>query len=281
MTKSDILDYLTTRPKPSNIVAKTNGDEHSEGRVQKRESLSYGQEDELITLTRMGKMISDHMLHSTAKSSHVQSFIEVDVTDIVHWRKDHKDSFFEKTGEKLTFTPIFMIAIAQVLKKNPLLNIAFDGVDQVVKYQSINIGMAASLPDGNLIVPVIENTPHLDLIAMATKVNDLAFRSKSGKLLPDEVKGGTYTVTNVGPFGTLFGTPIINQPQSAILAIGSIRKMPRVVALNGVDTIAIRHVMYLSHSYDHRVINGALGGIFIKEIKEFLEAWKATDWAHY
>lgn len=276
LTKTDLKKYLAKRPQPQTKPKKT-PTKQRETTENKRTELPRGEADELITLSRMGKMISDHMLHSKTKAAHVQSFIEVDVTDIVQWRSQHKIPFREKTGQKLTFTPIFMMAVAKVLASNPLLNIAFDGVDKVVKYQSVNLGMATALPDGNLIVPIIANADQLGLVAMATHINDLAKRAKESNLQANEVYGGTYTITNVGAFGTVFGTPIISQPQSAILAIGAIRKMPRVITVDGVDTIAIRHTMYLSHSYDHRVVNGALGGIFIKEVKDFLEGWLANE----
>lgn len=276
LTKTDLKKYLAKRPQPQTKPKKI-PTKQRETTENKRTELPRGEADELITLSRMGKMISDHMLHSKTKAAHVQSFIEVDVTDIVQWRSQHKIPFREKTGQKLTFTPIFMMAVAKVLASNPLLNIAFDGVDKVVKYQSVNLGMATALPDGNLIVPIIANADQLGLVAMATHINDLAKRAKESNLQASEVYGGTYTITNVGAFGTVFGTPIISQPQSAILAIGAIRKMPRVITVDGVDTIAIRHTMYLSHSYDHRVVNGALGGIFIKEVKDFLEGWLANE----
>ena len=274
ITKIDLKRYLKTRPKKTTVV-KTNPT--TEKTTPKRMVLSHTEEDELITLSRMGKMIADHMLHSKEKAAHVQSFIEVDVTEIVNWRTQNKDIFLKKTGQKLTFTPIFLMAVAKAIADNPLINLSFDGVDKVVKHKNINIGIAAALPDGNLIVPVIQKANTLDLVAMATAVNDLATRSKKGALLPNEVMNGTYTVTNVGAFGTVIGTPIINQPQSAILALGAIRKMPRVITTDGKDTIAVRSVMYLSHSYDHRVINGALGGIFIKDIKDYLESWVNTS----
>ena len=223
----------------------------------------------------MGKMISDHMIHSVQKSAHVQSFIEVDVTNLVTWRSHNKDAFLKREGEKLTYTPVFMMAVAAAIKEYPLVNLSFDGDKKVAIRKDINLGIAAALGDGNLIVPVIHKADELNLIGMAKVVNDLALRAKNNKLKPDEIQGGTYTVTNVGGFGSLFGTPIINQPEAAILAIGAIRKVPAVLETPEGDVIAIRQKMFLSHSYDHRVINGALGGLFIKFIKDYLEAWDA------
>ena len=228
--------------------------------------------DEKIPLTRMGKLIAQHMVDSVATSAHVQSFVEVDVTNVVQWRNKIKKAFEEREGEKLTFTPIFMEAIAVALKKFPLMNISLDG-DTVIKKKNINLGMAAALPDGNLIVPVIKNADQLNLVGMAKTVNDLANRARSNALKPDEIKDGTYTVTNVGSFGSVFGTPIINQPQVGILALGAIRKLPAVIETPEGDFIGIRHKMFLSHSYDHRVVNGALGGMFVKTVADYLEAW--------
>ena len=228
--------------------------------------------DEVIQMSRMGKLIAKHMVDSVATSAHVQSFIEVDVTNIVNWRNKMKDAFLRQEGEKLTFTPIFMEAVAKALKKFPMMNISVNG-DTVIKKKNINIGMAAALPDGNLIVPVIKNADQLNLVGMAKVVNDLAERSRNNQLKPDEVQDGTYTVTNVGTFGSVFGTPIINQPQVGILALGAIRKIPSVIETSEGDYIGIRSKMYLSHSYDHRVVNGALGSMFAKSIADYLEAW--------
>jgi 2-oxoglutarate dehydrogenase E2 component (dihydrolipoamide succinyltransferase) len=228
--------------------------------------------DEVIPMTRMGKLIAKHMTDSVSTSAHVQSFIEVDVTNVVTWRNKVKDAFFKNEGEKFTFTPIFMEAVAKALKKYPMMNISVDG-DTVIKKKNINIGMAAALPDGNLIVPVIKNADQLNITGIAKVVNDLADRSRNNALKPDEVQGGTYTVTNVGTFGSVFGTPIINQPQVGILALGAIRKIPSVIETSEGDVIAIRSKMYLSHSYDHRVVNGALGSMFAKAIADYLEGW--------
>ncbi|WP_396633766.1 2-oxo acid dehydrogenase subunit E2 [Maribacter sp. R86514] len=228
--------------------------------------------DEVIPMSRMGKLIAKHMADSVSTSAHVQSFIEVDVTNIVTWRNKIKDAFFKREGEKFTFTPIFMEAVAVALKKYPMMNISVDG-DNVIKKKNINIGMAAALPDGNLIVPVIKNADQLNLLGIAKVVNDLADRSRNNALKPDEVQGGTYTVTNVGTFGSVFGTPIINQPQVGIMALGAIRKIPSVIETSEGDVIAVRSKMYLSHSYDHRVVNGALGSMFAKAVADYLEGW--------
>lgn len=278
VTKEDILAYVENRSKKIANEAKNStksAKKESKRPVAKEEVsvLEVQQGDELITLSRMGKLISDHMVHSKRKAAHVQSFIEVDVTNLVKWRSKVKDAFLKRENQKLTYTPIFMMAVAQAIKKYPLVNIMFDGEDKIVVKKSINLGMASALPDGNLIVPVIKNAEHLNLVGMTKSVNDLALRSKNNQLKPEDVKGGTYTVTNIGGFGSIFGTPIINQPESAILALGAIRKVPAVIETPDGDFIGIRQKMYISHSYDHRVINGALGGMFIKEIKDILEAW--------
>ncbi len=212
------------------------------------------------------------MVESVQTSAHVQSFIEVDVTNVWNWRKKVKSDFGKREGENLTFTPIFMEAIARALREHPMMNISLNG-DTIVKKKNINLGMAAALPDGNLIVPVIKNADQLNLVGMTKAVNDLAKRARENKLKPDDIQGGTYTVTNVGTFGSIMGTPIINQPQVGILALGTIRKMPAVIETPDGDFIGIRYKMFLSHSYDHRVVNGALGGQFVKTVKEYLEAW--------
>ena len=228
--------------------------------------------DEIIEMDRMRKLISGYMVASVQTSAHVQSFIEVDVTNIVKWRDKVKAEFEKREGEKLTFTPIFMEAVAKAIKDFPGINISVDD-DYIIKRKNINLGMAAALPNGNLIVPVIKNADQLNLVGMAKAVNDLGNRAKLGKLKPDDTQGGTYTVTNVGTFGSVFGTPIINQPQVAILALGAIRKVPAVVETPEGDFIAIRQKMFLSHSYDHRVVDGALGGSFVKRVAEYLEAF--------
>ncbi|SNR52705.1 2-oxoglutarate dehydrogenase E2 component (dihydrolipoamide succinyltransferase) [Lutibacter agarilyticus] len=234
--------------------------------------VSVNGEDEIIEMSRMGKLIAHHMVESIQTSAHVQSFIEVDVTNIVNWRNKVKDEFYKREGEKITYTPIFMQAVAIAIKEHPMINISVDG-DKIIKRKAINLGMAAALSDGNLIVPVIKNADQLNLVGITKAVNDLASRARKGKLNPDDIQGGTYTVTNVGSFGSVFGTPIINQPQVAILALGAVRKVPAVIETPEGDFIGIRHKMFISHSYDHRVVNGALGGMFIKTIKDSLEAW--------
>jgi 2-oxoglutarate dehydrogenase E2 component (dihydrolipoamide succinyltransferase) len=228
--------------------------------------------DEIVEMDRMRKLISGYMVASVQTSAHVQSFIEVDVTNIVKWRDKVKNVFEKREGEKLTFTPIFMEAVAKALKDFPGMNISVDG-DFIIKRKNINLGMAAALPNGNLIVPVIKNADQLNLVGMAKAVNDLGNRAKAGKLKPDDTQGGTYTVTNVGTFGSVFGTPIINQPQVGILALGAIRKVPAVIETPEGDFIGIRQKMFLSHSYDHRVVDGALGGSFVKRVADYLEAW--------
>jgi 2-oxoglutarate dehydrogenase E2 component (dihydrolipoamide succinyltransferase) len=228
--------------------------------------------DEIIEMDRMRKLISGYMVASLQTSAHVQSFIEVDVTNIVKWRDKVKSAFEKREGEKLTFTPIFMEAVAKALKDFPMMNISVDG-ENIIKRKNINLGMAAALPNGNLIVPVIKNADELNIVGMAKAVNDLGNRAKAGKLKPDDTQGGTYTVTNVGTFGSVFGTPIINQPQVGILALGAIRKVPAVIETPDGDFIGIRQKMFLSHSYDHRVVDGALGGSFVKRVAEYLEAF--------
>ena len=227
---------------------------------------------EVIEMTRMGKLIANYMIESKHVSAHATSFIEVDVTRIWNWRNKHKKAFESREGEKLTFTPIFIEAVAKALRDFPLMNISTDG-ERIFKKKNINIGMATALPNGDLIVPVIKNADQLSLVGLAKNVNDLAKRARENKLKPDEVKGGTYTVTNIGAFGNLFGTPILNQPQVGILAIGAIQKVPAVVETPEGDVIAIRYKLMLSHSFDHRVVNGALGGMFVQRVAKYLEQW--------
>nr|WP_314895958.1 dihydrolipoamide acetyltransferase family protein [uncultured Flavobacterium sp.] len=274
VTKNDILDYVKNRTSqpvvstPVPAVQKT----VSAPVAQKAAPVSVSGGDEIIEMDRMRKLIAGYMVASIQTSAHVQSFIEVDVTNIVKWREKNKNAFEKREGEKLTYTPIFMEAVAKALKDFPGMNISVDG-DYIIKKKNINLGMAASLPNGNLIVPVIKNADQLNLVGMAKAVNDLGGRAKAGKLKPDDTQGGTYTVTNVGTFGSVFGTPIINQPQVGILALGAIRKMPAVIETPEGDFIGIRQKMFLSHSYDHRVVDGALGGSFVKRVAEYLEAF--------
>ncbi len=282
VTKEDILNYLKTRgsvaasaPEASGEVTKPIAQPQVISKPQTA-PVSVNGGDEIIEMDRMRKLISGYMVASVQTSAHVQSFIEVDVTNIVKWRDKVKFAFEKREGEKLTYTPIFMEAVAKALKDFPMMNIAVDG-DFIIKKKNINLGMAASLPNGNLIVPVIKNADQLNLVGMAKAVNDLGGRAKAGKLKPDDTQGGTYTVTNVGTFGSVFGTPIINQPQVGILALGAIRKVPAVIETPEGDFIGIRQKMFLSHSYDHRVVDGALGGSFVKRVAEYLEAFDANS----
>lgn len=277
VTKTDILDYVANRQnnktQSSNIQAKPETlSVKPETPAAKAAPVSVNGGDEIVEMDRMRKLISGYMTQSLQTSAHVQSFIEVDVTNIVKWRDKAKNTFEKREGEKLTYTPIFMEAVAKALKDYPMMNISVDG-DYIIKKKNINLGMAAALPNGNLIVPVIKNADQLNIVGMAKAVNDLANRARIGKLKPDDTQGGTYTVTNVGTFGSVFGTPIINQPQVGILALGAIRKVPAVIETPDGDFIGIRQKMFLSHSYDHRVVDGALGGAFVKRVAEYLEAF--------
>ncbi len=293
VTKNDILEYIknkvnapATAPTPvaaapivtpvavveSQSVAPSSQPATSSNPQPKAVPVSVNGQDEIVEMDRMRKLISGYMVASLQTSAHVQSFIEVDVTTIWDWREKNKNAFEKREGEKLTFTPIFMEIVAKALKDFPMMNIAVDG-DYIIKKKNINLGMAAALPNGNLIVPVIKNADQLNLLGMAKAVNDLGNRAKAGKLKPDDTQGGTYTVTNVGTFGSVFGTPIINQPQVGILALGAIRKVPAVIETPEGDFIGIRKKMFLSHSYDHRVVDGALGGSFVKRVAEYMEAF--------
>ncbi|MBF4508037.1 2-oxo acid dehydrogenase subunit E2 [Flavobacterium sp. JLP] len=284
VTKDDILKYTEDRksgvvqaPKaveetPKAVVQAPKAVEPVVQKSQQTVPVSVNGGDEIIEMDRMRKLISGYMIASVQTSAHVQSFIEVDVTNIVKWRDKVKTAFEKREGEKLTFTPIMMEAVAKALKDFPGMNISVDG-EYIIKKKNINLGMAAALPNGNLIVPVIKNADQLNLVGMAKAVNDLGNRAKAGKLKPDDTQGGTYTVTNVGTFGSVFGTPIINQPQVGILALGAIRKVPAVIETPEGDFIGIRQKMFLSHSYDHRVVDGALGGSFVKRVAEYLEAF--------
>ena len=280
VTKEDILSYVKNRGsqpvaaavEPAKVVAAPVVAQAPVSKSQPATPISVNGGDEVIEMDRMRKLISGYMVASVQTSAHVQSFIEVDVTNIVKWRDKVKNAFEKREGEKLTYTPIFMEAVAKALKDFPGMNISVDG-DFIIKKKNINLGMAAALPNGNLIVPVIKSADQLNLVGMAKAVNDLGNRAKMGKLKPDDTQGGTYTVTNVGTFGSVFGTPIINQPQVGILALGAIRKVPAVIETPEGDFIGIRQKMFLSHSYDHRVVDGALGGSFVKRVAEYLEAF--------
>ena len=268
VTKKDILNYVSSGKKIKTIdpIVKSNKPINS---TQKPVKTISGQ-DEIIQMDRMRKLIADHMVNSVNTAPHVTSFVEADVTNMVLWRNKTKKEFLEKEGERLTFTPIFIEAIAKALRDYPLVNSSIDG-DNIIIKSNINIGMATALPSGNLIVPVIKNADQLNLVGLAKTVNDLANRAKLSQLKPDDISGGTYTVSNVGTFGNVMGTPIINQPQSGILALGAIKKKPAVIESESGDLIGIRHMMFLSHSYDHRNIDGALGGQFVRKVADYLE----------
>ena len=270
ITKNDILSFLSNR----NVIL--HKPIESDSNIIQPEKLDVSDfSDEVIEMTKMGKIISQHMIDSVKISAHVQSFIEVDVTNIYNWRDRVKAGFESREGQKITFTPIFIEAVAVALRQYPMMNISVSD-DKIILKKKINIGMATALADGNLIVPVIKNADQLNLVGMAKSVNDLASRARSNTLTPDDVAGGTYTVTNVGVFGSIMGTPIINQPQVGILAFGAIRKIPSVIETEEGDYIGIRKKMIISHSYDHRVVNGALGSKFIKAVKDYLENWNSN-----
>ena len=260
ITKNDLLNYISSSETTEKVSENILSNELS---------------DEIVEMSRMEKLISDHMISSKEKSAHVQAFIEADITNLWNWREKNKNIFFDRENEKITFTPIFIQIVAQVLREFPMLNISLDNYN-IIKKKSINIGMATALSDGNLIVPVIKNADQFSLLGLVKKVNDLAKRARNGNLEPDEVKDGTYTISNVGVFDTLMGTPIINQPQVGILAFGAINKKPSVIETDQGDFIGIRHKIILSHSFDHRIVNGAMGGMFIKRIKELIEGWDNT-----
>ncbi|BAX79410.1 dihydrolipoamide acetyltransferase family protein [Labilibaculum antarcticum] len=274
ITKKDILEYLKNKKsQPAKIipaepiVAPISSGPSAAVPAHK----SYdGENVEIIEMDRMRKLIAQYMVNSKQISPHVTSFIDVDVTGLVQWRNKVKDEFLKKENQKLTFTPIFVEAVTGALKDYPMVNISVDG-DRIIRKKYINIGMATALPSGNLIVPVIKAADELNLIGITTKVNDLADRARKNKLQPDEIKGSTFTITNLGAFGSTTGTPIINQPEVAILAVGAIKKKPAVIETPHGDTIGIRHIMVLSLSYDHRVVDGGLGGMFLKRIAENLE----------
>ena len=265
LTKKDLLTYLEggraqSAPAPAAPAATS------------APSITPTPGAEIIEMDRMRKLIADHMVHSVHTSPHVTSFVEADMTRVVQWRNKVKNTFQQKHGEKITFTPIIMEAIVKAIQDFPMINVSVDGT-KIMKHAHINVGMAAALPSGNLIVPVVKNANQLSLLGLTKAVNDLANRARNNALKPDEISGGTYTLTNVGTFGNVLGTPIINQPQVAIMAAGAILKKPAVIETPEGDMIGIRHKMFLSHSYDHRVVDGALGGMFVKRVAEYLEAW--------
>lgn len=276
VTKADILNYISNRGSSPAVAAApvvsapTQASAAPAAKEIKAPTVVAGPGDEIIEMDRMRKMIADHMVMSKHTSPHVTSFVEADVTNLVNWRNKTKNEFLKREGEKMTFTPLFIEAIVKAIKDFPMINVSISG-NTIIKKNNINIGMAAALPSGNLIVPVIKNADQLNLLGITKQVNDLANRARANKLKPDEIQGGTYTVTNVGTFGNVMGTPIINQPQVAILALGSINKKPSVIETPEGDFIGIRHKMFLSHSYDHRVVDGALGGQFVKRVADYLE----------
>ncbi|MBW6459025.1 MAG: 2-oxo acid dehydrogenase subunit E2 [Bacteroidales bacterium] len=270
LTKQDLLDYLQNRPSEEAAPEKSVAAKAVPSFEAPKVTTESG--DEIYEMDRMRKLIADHMVMSKQVSPHVTSFIDVDVTAIVNWREKNKDAFFDREKEKLTYTHIFIEAAAQILKEFPRVNASVDGMN-IIHRKKINIGMATALPNGNLIVPVIRNADQKNLLGIIKDVNDLANRARKNSLLPDEIQGGTFTVTNFGTFDSLTGTPIINQPQVAILGIGAIRKKPVVIETTQGDVIGIRHIMILSLAYDHRMVDGALGGMYLKRMKEMLEDW--------
>lgn len=272
VTKKDMLEYLKNRPvggqpqaAPAAPAPATKTD-----RAPQPMPVSVSGEDEIIEMDRMRKMIAERMVDSKRISPHVTSFVEADVTNLVYWRNRVKHQFKEREGEPITFTPIFIEAIVKAMKDYPMMNIQVDG-NKIIKKKDINIGMAVALPSGNLIVPVIHNADQLSLVGLTKKVNQLAKKARENKLSPDDLQGGTYTVSNVGSFGNVMGTPIIMQPQVGIMALGAVQKKPAVIETPAGDAIAIRHKMFLSHSYDHRVVDGSLGGMFVRRVADYLE----------
>jgi len=279
ITKNDIISYLSLKKGKSveqliNPFEEDNEDKIKSDYNVNSSNFSKGK-DQIIEMTRMEKIISSHMIDSLKNSAHVQSFIEVDVSDLWKWREKAKEYFLKRENQKLTFTPLFIYAVVNALRDYPLLNSLIEG-EKIILKNSVNIGIATALSNGNLIVPVIKNADHMNLIGLTKAVNDLAYRARNNDLKPDEVKGGTYTLTNIGNFASIMGTPIINQPQVGILAIGVIRKMPSVIETNKGDFIGVRRKVILSHSYDHRIINGEVGGLFIKKVAEYLENWEES-----
>ncbi len=278
ITKEDILSFVANRTAPAatqavsttSVAATPNPTPEAAAPVSASIKLNEG--DEIIQMDRVRKIIADAMVKSKHTSPHVTSFIESDVTNVVRWRTKHKDIFEKREGEKLTYMPIFVHAIVKAIQDFPMINVSVDG-DKIIKKKNINIGMATALPDGNLIVPVIKNADQLSLSGLAKAINDLAYRARNKKLRPEDTQGATYTISNVGGFGNLMGTPIIPQPQVAILAVGAIVKKPAVLETKDGDVIAIRNLMFMSHSYDHRVVDGSLGGMFLKHVHDYLQNW--------
>ena len=272
VTKQDLLDYIAQKGAgATKVQAPQSGSVESPKTTTPPVQVVSGS-DEIIEMDRMRKLIAEHMVMSKQTSPHVTSFVEADVTNMVRWRDRVKSAFEKRENEKLTFTPIFIEAVAKAIKDFPMINVSVNGQQIIVK-KDINIGMATALPSGNLIVPVIKRADLLNMVGLSKSVNDLANRARQNKLQPDEVRDGTFTLTNLGSFGNLMGTPIINQPQVAILAVGAIKKKPAVLETSDGDVIAIRHMMFLSLSYDHRVVDGGLGGSFVRRVADYLEAW--------
>lgn len=275
ITKEDILAFVSNRGNQPQTQAAPVAAAPTPAPVQTSAPVTpvpVAAGDEVIPMDRMRKIIAENMVKAKQIAPHVTSFIESDVTNVVKWRAKHKDAFEKREGEKLTFMPIFVKAIVKAIQDYPMINVSIDG-DKIIKKKNINIGMATALPDGNLIVPVIKNADQLSLSGLAKAINDLAFRARNKKLRPEDTQGATYTISNVGSFGNLMGTPIIPQPQVAILAIGAIVKKPAVLETKDGDVIAIRQLMFMSHSYDHRVVDGSLGGMFLKHVHDYLENW--------
>lgn len=279
VTKADILQYVADK-KAGKVAApkaapKSASKPAATAKKIEAPSVPVGPNDEIIEMDRMRRMIADHMVMSKHVSPHVTSFVEADVTGLVTWRNSVKADFKKREGQNITFTPLFIEAVVKAIKDYPMINVSVDG-HNIVKHNDINVGMATALPSGNLIVPVIKNADEKSLLGITKSVNDLAVRARGNKLSPDDISGGTFTLTNVGGFGNVMGTPIINQPQVAILAVGSIQKKPAVLETEHGDVIAIRHKMFLSLSYDHRVVDGSLGGMFLRRVADYLEQFDTS-----
>jgi 2-oxoglutarate dehydrogenase E2 component (dihydrolipoamide succinyltransferase) len=275
LQKSDVFNYLKNRKYP--ILSNPSTINHQPISTYPKPKINFVEgKDRIVEMDRMRKMIADHMAYSKQTSPHVTSYIEVDVTNLVNWRNENKDKFQEKYNEKLTFTPVFVQAVAKAIVDFPMINVSVDEKNIIV-HNDINIGMATALPSGNLIVPVVRNANEKDLVALATAVNNLAEASRNNKLKPEQIQGSTFTISNVGTFGSLMGTPIINQPEVAILALGIIKKRPEVITTEKGDEIAIRSMMYLSLSFDHRVVDGFLGGSFLRKVGDYLEQFDTNS----
>ncbi len=272
ITKEDILAYVQNRGNKTEVKAEIKNAPAAVASTPSVSTVPTTEGDEIIPMDRVRKIIADAMVNSKRTAPHVSSFIETDVTNVVKWRTKHKDAFEKREGQKLTFMPIFVKAVVKAIQDFPMINVSVDG-DKIIKKKNINSGMATALPDGNLIVPVIKNADQLSLSGLAKAINDLAYRARNKKLKPEDTQGATYTISNIGSFGNLMGTPIIPQPQVAILAVGAIVKKPAVVETKDGDMIAIRQKMFMSHSYDHRVVDGSLGGMFLKHVHDYLENW--------